>query len=107
MARSGTDLKMAKLVMSSSNHPTSEIEDAFSSNFLDFIPASPDYVPASPGKTYSSASNNSFDVVPIVSPTLSLFHEDPYMKVMQAFYDEKSPIPPPTIIPQSSMLNPQ
>ncbi|GJY16377.1 putative reverse transcriptase domain-containing protein [Tanacetum coccineum] len=65
MARSGTDLKTSKLVMSSSNHPTSEIEDAFSSNFPDFIPASPDYVPASPGKTYSSASNNSFGVVPL------------------------------------------
>ncbi|GJZ60303.1 hypothetical protein Tco_0616119 [Tanacetum coccineum] len=57
-------------------------------------------------KTYSSSSN-SFGVVPIVSPTLSLFHNDPYMKVMQAFYAEKLPIPPPTIIPQSSMLNPQ
>ncbi|GJZ19537.1 reverse transcriptase domain-containing protein [Tanacetum coccineum] len=45
--------------------------------------------------------------VPIASPTLSLFHDDPYMKVMQAFYAEKSPILPPTIIPQSSMLNPQ
>ncbi|GKB01311.1 reverse transcriptase domain-containing protein, partial [Tanacetum coccineum] len=92
--------------MSSPNHLTSGIEDAFSSNFPDFIPASPDYVPASPGKTYSSSSN-SFGVVPIASPTLSLFHDDPYMKVMQAFYAEKSPIPPPTIIPQSSMLNPQ
>ncbi|GJS38735.1 hypothetical protein Tco_0563778 [Tanacetum coccineum] len=30
--------------MSSPNHPTSEIEDAFSSNFPDYIPASPDYV---------------------------------------------------------------
>ncbi|GJU80712.1 hypothetical protein Tco_1283077 [Tanacetum coccineum] len=107
MARSGTDLKMAKLVMSSSNHPTSEIEDAFSSNFPDFIPASPDYVPASPGKTYSSASNNSFGVVPIVSPTLSLFHDDPYMKVMHAYYAKESPIPPPTIVPPSSMFNPQ
>ncbi|GKF35095.1 hypothetical protein Tco_0108295 [Tanacetum coccineum] len=66
--------------MSSPNHPTSEIEDAFSSNFPDYIPASPDYVPASPGKTYSSSSNNSFGVVPIVSPTLSLFHDDLYMK---------------------------
>ncbi|GJU96582.1 hypothetical protein Tco_1321338 [Tanacetum coccineum] len=44
---------------------------------------------------------------PIALPTLSLFHDDPYMKVMQAFYAEKSPIPPPTIIPQSSMLNHQ
>ncbi|GJR67983.1 putative reverse transcriptase domain-containing protein [Tanacetum coccineum] len=66
--------------MSSPSHPTSNIEDAFSSNFLDYIPASPDYVPASPGKTYSSSSNNSFGLVPIASPTLSLFHDDPYMK---------------------------
>ncbi|GJU20111.1 hypothetical protein Tco_1153453 [Tanacetum coccineum] len=101
MARSGTDLKMAKLVMSSPNHPTSDIEDAFSSNFPDFIPASPDYVPASPRKTYSSSSNNSFGLVLIVSPTLSLFHEDPYMKVMHAYYAKESPIPPPTIVPPS------
>ncbi|GKB36154.1 reverse transcriptase domain-containing protein [Tanacetum coccineum] len=80
MARSGTDLKMAKLVISSPNHPTSNIEDAFSFNFPDYIPASPDYSPASPGNTYSSSSNNSFGLVPIASPTLSLFHDDPYMK---------------------------
>ncbi|GJW19783.1 hypothetical protein Tco_0027219 [Tanacetum coccineum] len=65
--------------MSSPNHLTSGIEDAFSSNFLDFNLASPDYVPASPGKTYSSFSN-SFGVVPMASPTLSLFHDDTYMK---------------------------
>ncbi|GJW53492.1 hypothetical protein Tco_0097577 [Tanacetum coccineum] len=65
--------------MPSTNHLTSGIEDVISSNFPDFIPASPDYVPASPGKTYSSSSN-SFGVVPIASPTLSLFHDDPYMK---------------------------
>ncbi|GJY51931.1 hypothetical protein Tco_0442778 [Tanacetum coccineum] len=92
--------------MSSPNHPTSNIEDAFSSNFLDYIPASPDYVPTSPGKTYSSSSNNSFGVVPIVSPTLSLFHDDPYMKVMHAYYAKESPIPPPTIVPPSTMLSP-
>nr|GEZ07993.1 retrovirus-related Pol polyprotein from transposon TNT 1-94 [Tanacetum cinerariifolium] len=67
--------------MSTPNHPSSNIEDAFSSNFLDFIPASPDYVPTSPGKTYSS-SPNSFGVVPIASPSLSLFHNDPYMNVL-------------------------
>ncbi|GJV41567.1 hypothetical protein Tco_1420007 [Tanacetum coccineum] len=65
--------------MSSPNHLTFGIEDAFSSNFPDFIPVSPDYVPASPGKTYSSSSN-SFGLVSIASPTLSLFHDDPYMK---------------------------
>ncbi|GJY80495.1 putative reverse transcriptase domain-containing protein [Tanacetum coccineum] len=68
--------------MSSPNHPTSNIEDAFSSNFPDYIPASPDYVPASPGNTYSSSSNNSFG------------------------HAEKSPIPPPTIVPSSSLLSP-
>nr|GEZ45843.1 hypothetical protein [Tanacetum cinerariifolium] len=93
-------------MMSSSNHPTSNIEDAFSSNFLDFIPASPDYVPTSPGKTYS-ISSNSFSVDSIASPSLSLFHDDPYMKVMHAYYAEKSPIPPSIITPPSSMPNPQ
>ncbi|GJW47594.1 hypothetical protein Tco_0079240 [Tanacetum coccineum] len=85
---------------------SSNIEDVFSSNFPDYIPASPDYVPASPGKTYSSSSNNSFGLVPIASPTLSLFHDDPYMKVMHAYYAKESPIPPPTIVPPSSMLSP-
>ncbi|GJS44232.1 hypothetical protein Tco_0569275 [Tanacetum coccineum] len=107
MAQSGTDLKMAKLVMSSPNHPTSNIEDAFSSNFSDYIPASLDYSPASPGNTYSSSSNNSFGLVPIASPTLLLFHDDPYMKVMQAYYAKESPIPPPTIVPPSPMFKPQ
>ncbi|GJR48453.1 hypothetical protein Tco_1316556 [Tanacetum coccineum] len=106
MARSGTDLKMAKLVMSSPNHLTSDIEDAFSSDFSDYIPASPDYSPASSGNTYSSSSNNSFGLVPIASPTFSLFHDDPYMKVMQAFYAKESPIRPPTNVPPSLMLSP-
>ncbi|GJU08899.1 hypothetical protein Tco_1125329 [Tanacetum coccineum] len=54
--------------MSSPNHPTSDIEDAFSSN------------------------------LPIASPTLSLFHDNPYMKVMHAYYAKESPIPPPTYL---------
>nr|GFD09853.1 hypothetical protein [Tanacetum cinerariifolium] len=87
--------------MSSPNHPTSNIEDAFSLNFPDYLPASTDYVPASPRKTYSSSSNS------FGSPSLSLFHDDPYMKVMHAYYDEKSPIPPPIITPPSLMSNPQ
>ncbi|GKB42887.1 hypothetical protein Tco_1380656 [Tanacetum coccineum] len=91
--------------MSSPNHPTSNIEDAFSSNFLDYIPALPDYVPASLRKTYSISSNNSFGLVSIASPTLLLFHDDPYMKVMQAFYAKESPIPPPTIVPPSPILS--
>nr|GEW10007.1 copia protein [Tanacetum cinerariifolium] len=96
MARNGADLKIAKL---------SNIEDAFFLNFLDFIPASPDYVPTSLGKTYSSSSN-SFGVVPIASPSLLLFHNDPYMKVLQAFYAKESPIPPPNPIIPPVILTP-
>ncbi|GJV58367.1 hypothetical protein Tco_1459372 [Tanacetum coccineum] len=92
--------------MSSPNDPTSDIKDAFSSNFPDYISASPDYVPALPEKTYSSSSNNTFSLVPIASPTLSLFHDEPYMKVMHAYYAKESPIPPPTIVPPSSLLSP-
>ncbi|GJZ15802.1 hypothetical protein Tco_0551479 [Tanacetum coccineum] len=64
------------------------------------------FISASPGNTYSSSSNNSFGLVPIASPTLLLFHDDPYMKVMQAYYAKESPIPPPTIVPPSPMLSP-
>nr|GEU38130.1 hypothetical protein [Tanacetum cinerariifolium] len=92
--------------MSSPNHPTSNIEDAFSSNFPDYLLASLDYVPALLRKTYSNSSN-SFGVVPIASPPLSLFHDDPYMKVMRAYYAEKSPIPSSIITPPLSMPNPQ
>ncbi|GKA26305.1 reverse transcriptase domain-containing protein [Tanacetum coccineum] len=92
--------------MSSPNHLTSNTEDAFSSNFPDYIPAFLDYSPASPGNTYSSSSNNLFGLVPIASSTLLLFHDDPYMKVMQAYYAKESPIPPPTIVPSSPMLLP-
>ncbi|GKF19299.1 hypothetical protein Tco_0067937, partial [Tanacetum coccineum] len=92
--------------MSSLNHPTFDIEDAFSSNFSDYIPASPDYSPASQGNTYYSSSNNSFGLVPIALPTLSLFHDEPYMKVMQAYYAKESLIPPLNIMPPSSMLSP-
>ncbi|GJZ77487.1 hypothetical protein Tco_0642159 [Tanacetum coccineum] len=85
--------------MPSPDRPTSNMEDAFSSNFPNYLPpASPDYIPTSPGKTYSSSSN-SFGIVPLTSPTLSLFHDDPYMKALQAFYTEKSPNLPQIIIP--------
>ncbi|GKA17419.1 reverse transcriptase domain-containing protein [Tanacetum coccineum] len=87
------------VTMSSPDHPTANLEDAFSSNFPNYVPlASPDYVPASSGKTYSSASN-SFGIFPLASPTLSLFPNDPYMEVIQAFYNEKPQIRPPIIIP--------
>nr|GEV74191.1 reverse transcriptase domain-containing protein [Tanacetum cinerariifolium] len=91
--------------MSSPNHPTFDIEDAFSSNSLNYTSASPDYSPASPGNTPYESSNNSFILVPIASPTLLLFHDDPYMKVMHAYYGKELPIPPLIIVPPSLMLS--
>nr|GFA29888.1 hypothetical protein [Tanacetum cinerariifolium] len=52
-------------VMSSLNHPTSVIKDAFSSNSPNYTSASLDYSPASPGNTPSESSNNSYGLVPI------------------------------------------
>ncbi|GJT96014.1 hypothetical protein Tco_1091532 [Tanacetum coccineum] len=66
--------------MSSPNHPTFDIEDAFSSNFPDYISGSPDYVPASRNINIQALHDNSFA--------------------------KESPIPPPTIVPPSSMLSP-
>ncbi|GJR82632.1 reverse transcriptase domain-containing protein [Tanacetum coccineum] len=86
--------------MSSPNHPTSDIEDVFSSNFHDYISASPDYVSASPGNTFFESSNDLSGLVPIASPTLSLFHDDPYIKVLQAYYaTNELPISPPPDYP--------
>nr|GEU57166.1 hypothetical protein [Tanacetum cinerariifolium] len=101
-------LDSSSKVTSSHNHPTSDIKDAFSSNSPDYILASSNYSSASPGNSFFEFSNNSSGLVPIASPTLSLFHDKPYMKVMQA-YDVISPsqvtIPPPTIVPSSSVLS--
>ncbi|GKB63289.1 hypothetical protein Tco_0919475, partial [Tanacetum coccineum] len=94
--------------MSSSNHPISNIEDAFSINLPEYILVVPDYFPASPGKTYSSASNDSTEVILPASSTFSLFHDDPYMKVMNAyatFTPSPIPIPPPIIKPPSSQFD--
>nr|GEZ33015.1 hypothetical protein [Tanacetum cinerariifolium] len=88
--------------MSSPNQPTSDIEDAFSSNSPDYTSYSPDYFPASPG-------NTSYGLVLITSPTLSLFQDDPYMKVMHAydtFMPPPVPIPLPIIVPPSPILSP-
>nr|GEW32911.1 reverse transcriptase domain-containing protein [Tanacetum cinerariifolium] len=82
--------------MSSPNHLTSNIEDAFS----EYISVVPDYSPASQGKTYSSASNNSTDLIPPTSSNFLLFHNDPYINVKNAyatFTPSPIPNPPPTI----------
>nr|GEW33515.1 hypothetical protein [Tanacetum cinerariifolium] len=99
--------------MSSPNHPTFDIEGAFSStNTLDYTPASPDYFPTSLGNTFPNPSYNLSKYL-LASLTISPLHDDPYMKVMQAYdaTNNKSPIPlprapiaPPTILPPSLVL---
>ncbi|GJX18489.1 hypothetical protein Tco_0221166 [Tanacetum coccineum] len=93
--------------MSSPNHPTSDIEDAvFHLLSRLFYPAYPVLFPASPGKYFIlKSSNNSSGLVPIASPTLSLFHNDPYMKVMQA-YDAINFFPPEEIPPPKDTETP-
>ncbi|GKE29866.1 hypothetical protein Tco_1445250 [Tanacetum coccineum] len=86
----------------------SDVEDAFSSTITpDYIPASPDYFPASPGNTSSNSLEDlSKDL--LASLAISPFHDDPYMKAMQAYNatSNESPIPPPTVLPPSLMLPP-
>ncbi|GKA66618.1 hypothetical protein Tco_0766426 [Tanacetum coccineum] len=86
--------------MSFPDHPTANLEDAFSSNFPNYVPlVSPNYIPTSLGKTYSNASN-SFGIVPLASSTLS--SDDPYLEVIEAFYNERSQNQHPNIIPPTT-----
>nr|GFB80827.1 hypothetical protein [Tanacetum cinerariifolium] len=64
-----------------------------------------DYSLASLGNTFSEFSNNSSGLVPIASPTLLLFHDNPYMKVMQA-YDVINFFPPEEISPSKDTETP-
>ncbi|GKG05976.1 hypothetical protein Tco_0326062 [Tanacetum coccineum] len=72
----------------------------------------PDYFSASPGNTSPDPSDDLSKYL-LVSLTISPFHDDPYMKVMQAYNatSNESPIPrasiaPPTILPPSPVLPP-
>ncbi|GJX60390.1 putative reverse transcriptase domain-containing protein [Tanacetum coccineum] len=84
----------------------SDIEDAFSSTHTpNYTLASLDYSPASPGDDLSKYL--------LASLAISPFHDDPYMKVMQAYNATRNEshipppqahIPPPTILPSSPVL---
>ncbi|GKG27723.1 hypothetical protein Tco_0406050, partial [Tanacetum coccineum] len=91
----------------------SNVEDAFSSTYSpDYILASPDYSPASPGNTPSDSLDDLTKDL-LASLAISPFHDDPFMKVMQAYNatSNESPIPPqapiapPTVLPPSPMLS--
>nr|GEV39047.1 ribonuclease H-like domain-containing protein [Tanacetum cinerariifolium] len=106
-------------IISSSNYPfidqsDSDIEDAFSStNTPDYTLASPDYFPTSLGNTSPDPSNDLTKDL-LVSLAFPPFHDDQYMKVMQAYdvnnnelpIPPQAPIAPPTILPPSPMLSP-
>nr|GEZ66816.1 reverse transcriptase domain-containing protein [Tanacetum cinerariifolium] len=92
----------------------SDIEDTFSfTNTPNYNSAAPDYFPASPGNTPPDSLNDLTKDL-LASLAFSPFHDDPYMKVMQA-YDvtnnelpilPQAPIAPSIILPPSPMLSP-
>ncbi|GKA24138.1 reverse transcriptase domain-containing protein [Tanacetum coccineum] len=112
--------------MSTSTHPIivlsdSYIRDAFSSMNTPGYTGFTELFPASPGNTFSDPSEDlSKDLVS--SLAISPFHDDPYMKVMQAYNttNNESPIPlpqapiasptvllPSPVLPLSPMFDPQ
>ncbi|GJV30899.1 hypothetical protein Tco_1391299 [Tanacetum coccineum] len=91
--------------MSSPNHSTFDIEDAFSSmNILNYTSVSSDYFPASSGSSSFNSSENSKDNM--ISPVFSPFYNNPCLNDVQAFYAKESPISPPDPITPSAILTP-
>ncbi|GJW92832.1 reverse transcriptase domain-containing protein [Tanacetum coccineum] len=120
MAQSGIGDEGVHTFMSSSPHPIIvpsdyDVEYAFSSSHSpNNIPASPDYFSASPGNTSPDPSDDLSKYL-LASLAISPFHDDPYMKVMQAYNatSNESPIPlpqvpmvSPTTLPPSLVLSP-
>ncbi|GJZ68881.1 hypothetical protein Tco_0632431 [Tanacetum coccineum] len=89
--------------MSSPNHSTSDIEDAFSSmNILNYTSVSSDYFPASSGSISFNSSENSNIIPSVISP----FYNNPCLKDVQAFYAKESPISPQDPITPPAILTP-
>nr|GEU98363.1 hypothetical protein [Tanacetum cinerariifolium] len=99
--------------MSTFTHPItipsdSDIEDALTfTNTPDYILASPDYFPASPGNTSLDPSKDLSKNL-LASLAITTFHDDPYMKVMQAYNatSNESPILPQAPIAPLIVLHP-
>ncbi|GJS31985.1 hypothetical protein Tco_0492605 [Tanacetum coccineum] len=91
--------------MSSPNHFTSDIEDAFSSmNILNYTSVSSDYFPVSLGSNSFNSSENSNDN--IIPPVFSSFYNNPCLKDVQAFYAKELPISSPDPIIPPAILTP-
>ncbi|GJW71727.1 hypothetical protein Tco_0128644 [Tanacetum coccineum] len=90
-----------------------EVEGAFSStNTLDYTLTSPDYSPASPGNISPDPSDDLSKYL-LASLAILHFHDDPYMKVMQACNATSNelpiplpyaPITPSIVLPLSPVL---
>nr|GEY95441.1 reverse transcriptase domain-containing protein [Tanacetum cinerariifolium] len=96
--------KVVNRVISSPNHPTTDIEEAFSSNFPDYTTASPIYLPASPGNISPDPPNNLSKYL-LASLTIPPFH---YMQAYNAVANKppiplQDPIAPPKILTPSPM----
>ncbi|GJS76160.1 hypothetical protein Tco_0726041 [Tanacetum coccineum] len=91
--------------MSSPNHSTSDLEDAFSSmNILNYTSVSSDYFPASSGSSSFNSSENSTDNM--IPPVFSSFYNNPCLKDVQAFYAKELPISSPDPITSPAILIP-
>ncbi|GKA02125.1 hypothetical protein Tco_0674790 [Tanacetum coccineum] len=95
--------------MSSPNHSTSNIEDAFfSMNILNYTSVSSDFFPTSSKSSSFNSSENSNIIPSVISP----FYNNPCLKDVQAFYTKESPISspdpitPPRILTCSVVLSP-
>ncbi|GJX26845.1 hypothetical protein Tco_0233141 [Tanacetum coccineum] len=78
----------------------SNVEDAFSStNTPDYTPASSDYFLALPGNTSPDLSDDLSKYL-LASLAISPFHDDPYMKVMQAYNATNFFLPEEILPPQ-------
>ncbi|GKF74432.1 hypothetical protein Tco_0220764, partial [Tanacetum coccineum] len=88
-------------VMSSPNHPTTDIKDAFSSNFSNYTTASPNYFPVSPGNISPDPPDNLSKYL-LASLAILPFHD------MQAYnvVANKPPIPPQDPITPLTILTP-
>ncbi|GJY72920.1 hypothetical protein Tco_0477351 [Tanacetum coccineum] len=92
-------------MMSSPNHSTSNIYDAFSSiNILNYTSVSSDYFPtSSESSSFNSSENFNDNMIP---PVFSPFYNNPCLKDIQAFYAKESPIPSPDPITPPAILTP-
>ncbi|GKF68528.1 hypothetical protein Tco_0198207 [Tanacetum coccineum] len=97
--------------MSSPNHSTSDLEDAFSSmNILNYTLVSSDYFSASSkSSSFNSSENSTDNMIPSV---FSPFYNNPRLKDVQAFYAKEllisspNPITSPAILTPSPILPP-